>query len=134
MKLYSCQCGNRLFFENVQCVACRRTVGWCEACGEIGSFTPLENGLFECDLCHNEMRKCYNYEVEQVCNRLLPVIGNGAESTLCNSCTLTQTIPDLSVTGNRDKWRRLEQAKTQIAISTRFPGAALSIFAASAYF
>ena len=114
MKIFTCQCGNRLFFENVQCVTCGRDVGWCESCREIASFAPLENGLFTCDLCGCSARKCRNYEVEQVCNRFLTAATEGIEPSLCSACDLTATIPDLSVEGNRDRWRRLEQAKRRL--------------------
>ena len=33
---------------------------------------------------------------------------------LCLACQLTETIPDLSVAGNREKWARLEAAKRRL--------------------
>src|SRR6185437_13552408 len=33
---------------------------------------------------------------------------------LCHACQLTETIPDLSVAGNREKWSRLEAAKRRL--------------------
>jgi hypothetical protein len=114
MKTFACQCGNRLFFENVKCVACGRDVGWCEHCQGIASFVMRENGSYCCDSCGSAARKCFNYEVEQVCNHFVADAAESKEPLLCSVCQLTQTIPDLTVEGNRDKWRRLEQAKRRL--------------------
>jgi hypothetical protein len=114
MKTFACQCGNRLFFENVQCVACGRDVGWCEHCQRIASFTAEDNTGFRCHSCGTAARKCLNYEIEQVCNHFVTVPPESTEPSLCSVCLLTETIPDLTVEGNRDKWRRLEQAKRRL--------------------
>ncbi len=114
MKTFSCQCGNRLFFENTQCVSCGREVGWCEACNDLASLTLLENDLYKCDLCGQSIQKCRNYSVEQVCNRLRVPDSSNPEAALCKACELTETIPDLSIEGNREKWARLEQAKRRL--------------------
>jgi hypothetical protein len=114
MKTFACQCGNRLFFENVQCVACGRDVGWCEHCREIASFAVQEHGSFCCDLCGTVARKCSNYQVEQVCNHFVATVSEITDLALCSMCQLTETIPDLNIEGNRDKWRRLEQAKRRL--------------------
>jgi hypothetical protein len=76
--------------------------------------------------CRQPLRKCHNYLVENACNRCcVPEIGaqtNAGESApaanpvprLCSACRLTETIPDLSVAGNREKWARLEAAKRRL--------------------
>src|SRR5262249_39634581 len=48
----------------------------------------------------------------QVCNRcvLLPAEADA----LCDCCRFNDTVPDLSVSGNLEKWRRLEVAKRQL--------------------
>jgi hypothetical protein len=114
MKTFACQCGNRLFFENVQCVACGRDVGYCEQCSEVTSFSADESGDFRCEKCGAVARKCTNYQTEQVCNHFVPVSADTTEILLCSVCQLTETIPDLTIEGNRDKWRRLEQAKRRL--------------------
>ena len=113
MRTFSCQCGNRLFFENTQCLTCGHDVGWCENCHRIASFA-IDDNHFVCDSCGRAMQKCHNYSVENVCNRLLVPIDSSDEPHLCQSCVLTTTIPDLAVEVNRDKWRRLEQAKRRL--------------------
>jgi hypothetical protein len=41
--------------------------------------------------------------------------GNSAPANrLCAACQLTETIPDLSMAGNREKWARLEAAKRRL--------------------
>jgi hypothetical protein len=76
--------------------------------------------------CRQPLRKCQNYAVENVCNRCYvavpgsaPEQGSAASSPgpgnrLCTACQLTETIPDLSVPGNREKWARLEAAKRRL--------------------
>jgi hypothetical protein len=49
-----------------------------------------------------------------VCNWAIP---SGDTNPLCQSCRLTRTIPDLSVAGNEDRWRRLEAAKRRVVYS-----------------
>ena len=42
-------------------------------------------------------------------------VASGIRPTrLCSACQLTETIPDLSVAGNREKWARLEAAKRRL--------------------
>jgi hypothetical protein len=113
MRTFSCQCGIRLFFENTQCLACGRDVGWCEACGQIASFLK-HNDHFVCDNCGQVAQKCHNFSVEQVCNRFVATDPELSQDGLCTSCVLTETIPDLAIEINRVKWRRLEQAKRRL--------------------
>ncbi len=113
MRQFSCQCGNRLFFENTRCLGCGREVGWCESCNQIASFVQ-EGDHFVCDNCGQNMQKCHNYSVEHVCNRFVLPLGTSEEHQLCQSCLLTETIPDLAIEVNRSKWLRLEQAKRRL--------------------
>jgi len=142
MQTYNCTCGNRIYFENTQCVVCQKEIGWCEACSRMTALEPAgdTNGAggenaspseFVCghSNCGARLRKCQNYAVENICNRCFP--GTPAEAPqpgdvpatvessdgLCMSCELTKTIPDLSVAGNREKWARLEAAKRRLLYS-----------------
>ena len=119
MRTYVCSCGNRLFFENTQCVACGKQVGWCPSCRTIAPLNPGSNATLICGNaeCGAELSLCRNYAVEQVCNRCVAreaTIASGADLPLCDSCELTTVIPDLSVSGNREKWYRLETAKRRL--------------------
>jgi hypothetical protein len=57
--------------------------------------------------------KCQNYAEHQVCNRCVRAEAAMA-SALCDCCRFNDTIPDLTVPGNREKWRRLEAAKRRL--------------------
>jgi hypothetical protein len=54
---------------------------------------------------------CQNYSREQVCNWMLPA--DSAE-IFCDACRLNQIIPDLTVSGNRLLWQRLETGKRRL--------------------
>jgi hypothetical protein len=131
MQTYRCKCGNRLYFDNSICLTCQRDVGWCEGCGRITALEPVAvngatTGEFRCGYedCGKTIRKCHNYLVENVCNRCFVADGSpppagvstdeAAANKLCNACLLTETIPDLNVTGNREKWAGLEAAKRRL--------------------
>lgn len=91
---FSCTCGNALFFENSLCLKCGSTVGY--------------------DLAQNAMRPvsaeqvlCRNGSEFSVCNWLVPAGG----PKYCTSCDMNHMVPDLSVAGNQDSWRKMEIAK-----------------------
>src|SRR4029079_2463256 len=135
MQTFTCTCGNRLFFENTRCVVCQKEVGWCEACSRITTLEPTTDAPddvpptdFVCGYadCRRPLRKCHNYAVENVCNRCYsteqseaavlatPEAEIEATERLCQACELTETIPDLTVEGHREKWARLEAAKRRV--------------------
>ena len=117
MKTSHCNCGNRLFFENTQCVRCDSETGLCPACYFITALVPVGDGTFRCGQpdCGAIVQKCRNFAVEQVCNGLVSCSEpNVSQWSLCRECRLTRIIPDLSVPGNRDKWRALEIAKRRV--------------------
>lgn len=117
MKTFNCICGNTLFFENSQCLSCGQDVGWCPACCRISTLRHEFDGVYLCANadCRAKLAKCHNYAVENVCNRCIPL--NAAlpdPETLCDCCVYNDTIPDLSIGGNREKWGRLEAAKRRL--------------------
>ena len=59
-------------------------------------------------------RLCSNYSGPQICNWAVPVEDS---NPLCRSCQLTRTLPDLSLPGNHDAWRKLEAAKRRVLYS-----------------
>lgn len=114
MRTFACQCGNRLFFENVQCVTCGSEVGWCENCSEMASFVRNSDDAYICGNCGHAVTKCFNFSDQQVCNRFCTSEAEALQPELCSACQLTETIPDLSVEGNHRKWGRLEQTKRRL--------------------
>lgn len=114
MKIYTCQCGNTLHFENSQCVACQREVGWCPHCRGIRAMEPAaEQPGYVCLHCHSHLRKCINYSLHQVCNRW--VVNDGQHNaTFCDYCRFNATIPDISIPENKQHWYQIEVAKRRL--------------------
>lgn len=100
MKLFACPtCSQRLYFENAQCLACGTHVLYdCRQAGFVPAGTP-------------GVAACAN-ATECDCNW-----ATGEERPFCEACQLDQTIPDMSVHGNRDRWRRVERAKKRALYS-----------------
>ncbi|MDT3778155.1 putative zinc-binding metallopeptidase [Nitrospira sp. MA-1] len=117
MKMFTCHCGNTLFFENIHCLSCNSEVGWCPACHRMSGLLVSPDGGYRCGYtaCHAPLLKCHNYVVEQVCNRCLQAGPNDQLVTqLCDYCRYNETIPDLTVEGNRECWYRLETGKRRL--------------------
>ena len=104
-----------LHFENVSCRSCRRLTGFSPASGTLRPFERAgalwrddDGGLHH--LCANRAR-------HGVCNWM--VADDGASPNafaapvepFCVACRLNRVIPDLTVAGNLELWRALEQAK-----------------------
>ncbi len=125
MRTFTCVCGSALFFENSQCLECGRDVGWCPKCRSMVALLP-ESGTFRCanGVCGTRLLKCANYLHENVCNRCVEI--GSDQQVLCDCCRLTDTIPDLSVQGNRDKWYRLEAAKRRLVYDLNLLGLPLN--------
>jgi hypothetical protein len=63
-------------------------------------------------------RRCENFDSPAGCNWLLPdEAGVNPAQTLCISCRLNRTIPDLSFAENRVLWGRIEVAKRRVISS-----------------
>jgi hypothetical protein len=99
MKLFSCEhCQQTLYFENDHCVSCRAAV----------AYDPDGARLV---LLREPARLCRNGRDLQACNWLLPA---GSDAQYCASCALSEIIPDLSIAGNDQAWRRIEAAKRRL--------------------
>ncbi len=125
MKTSHCRCGNRLFFDNTQCVRCGSVTGLCPECYFITSLIPLDGDVYRCghDDCQAEVRKCFNYASEGICNGLVATADTRTGGwNLCRECRLTRVIPNLSVPGNREKWRALESAKRRVLYTVQALG------------
>ncbi len=115
MKTFRCNCDITVFFENTKCVACDHDLGWCPGCRNVTTLLPDTDGRFRCgnEDCKKVLAKCHNYAVEHVCNRCYEVADTGA-GEFCDYCRFNDTIPDLTVPGNRDMWQRHEAAKRRL--------------------
>jgi len=114
MRRYQCNCGNTLFFDNSLCVNCGMELGFCPTCKNLVPLLKTEIG-YRCgnDACGASLSKCSNYTQYQVCNRCV-VLSTTEGQELCECCHFNQTIPDLTIPGNLERWRRLESAKRRL--------------------
>ena len=115
MKTFHCnRCGNLVFFENIACERCQATLGFIPALSQIAAFEgDDENGWrsLHPDASGELFRRCHNYQVEAVCNWMVPATD---ANPLCDACRLTHTIPNLDVPEHRLYWYRLETAKRRL--------------------
>ncbi len=117
MKSFVCKCNNTIFYENSRCVCCGSELGWCPTCKRMTALVPDENERFRCGNsdCNAVLSKCKNYSIEAVCNRCIDVSGEEPRANgLCDYCDFNDTIPDLAIAGNREMWKRLEEAKRRL--------------------
>ena len=115
MRKFFCDCGNRLYFENTQCLACGREVSWCPVCRTLTALNTAGSAL-RCGSCETELSKCANWINYDVCNRSVVASPGSlpAEPQRCDCCRYNDTIPDLTLPGNLEHWRSLEQAKRRL--------------------
>ena len=115
MKTFHCEaCGNLVFFENVQCVKCGHALGFLPPTGELSALEAADDGTWRplaAGSGHQLYRACLNGRDHRVCNWMVPASDS---NPFCVSCRLNQTIPDLSVAGNQERWYKLEKAKRRI--------------------
>ncbi|PQO48186.1 hypothetical protein C5Y93_00445 [Blastopirellula marina] len=113
MQTFQCVCQSKLFFGSTHCVSCDRTVAMCPACRKVSAMEPQTDGTWICQHkgCKTKLRPCQNRLDHAACNRGVRV---DDEQELCTTCRLNQVIPDLTVDGNLEKWKRLEAAKRRV--------------------
>ncbi len=104
-----------IFFDNSQCLACGRELGFCPTCRNLTALLPNDQGNYTCARpeCGAALVKCFNYAQHNVCNRCVTV-EHAAPGDLCDCCRFNETIPDLSIAGNRERWYLLEAAKRRL--------------------
>ena len=100
MRHYQCVCGNVLFFDNSTCLQCGAEVGYDV---QVDQMVVLDG--------QTPFQRCENGLTYGICNWTVPA---GGPETLCASCQLNRTIPDLTVPANVDAWHKLEIAKRRI--------------------
>ena len=115
MKIFHCNhCDHLLFFENTTCLKCGHQVAYLPDIALMSSLDPMEDGTWRSPILQaagKTYRLCKNYTDEQICNWAVPA---SDPESLCASCRLTRTIPDLSQPGHRPAWYRLEMAKRRV--------------------
>jgi hypothetical protein len=110
MKTFRCVCGARVFFDNTQCLSCRRELGFLSEAGTVlGLERPSDDGVHA--TAYGPCRKCENYSARGVCNWLLPA---DAKESLCRACRLNHVVPDFSKPDNLELWAEVEKAKRRL--------------------
>lgn len=107
MQRFNCECGQPLFFDSVQCERCARGVGFDP---ELQQMVTLDDDR------SSTHRVCANSSQHGVCNWL---VAHHSDESLCESCRLTQVIPNLSDPANLQRWARLEAAKRRLLYSIK---------------
>jgi hypothetical protein len=113
-KVWPCRCGQSLFFRNSQCLACSAALGYQPEHSRLSSLQPGElagTWRLDADPQAGLFRRCANLDSPAACNWLLADQGSDG---LCLACSLNQTIPDLSIIENHERWRKVETAKRRL--------------------
>lgn len=118
MKVFHCShCRHLVFFENTRCMNCGHVLAYVPDLAVIAAMAPQPADLWRMQgrgSGRRRFRLCLNYSQENICNW---AIAAEDPSPLCESCRLTQVIPNLSVPGYREAWFRLEAAKRRLIYS-----------------
>jgi hypothetical protein len=119
LRAYRCPCGCPVFFRNSQCLSCDTPLGYEPYLGRVFALAPgPEDGAWRLadavESGEKSFRRCVNLDSPAGCNWL---VAARDPHTLCISCRLNRTIPDLSVSGNNEKWRRIVLAKRRLVSS-----------------
>jgi len=117
MKLFACQCGNLVHFENDRCIACQARL----------AFAPEREAMVAFDAEPPSLhRLCKNKLDHEACNWL---VSAADQNPFCRACRLNEVIPDLSDPEGRTAWLKIEQAKRRLVytlLSWRLPLASKS--------
>ena len=126
-RAYQCQCGRPVFLGNSECLACHTPLGYVvERLGVVPlAQVAMADGLEPSNETYAvfddspglQYRRCANFLTAAGCNWMRPMsadVMDGDVSRYCLSCSLTRTIPDLSLPGGGERWRKLEQAKRRL--------------------
>lgn len=112
MKVFHCDhCNQLLFFENVVCVRCGRALAYVPELMDLVSLDPIGGDRWMSPRAGRPLRLCRNYATHDVCN---VAVDADDPNTLCRSCRLTRTIPNLSRPANQGRWYDLEVAKRRL--------------------
>ena len=119
---FRCRCERSIFFRNSFCIGCQSPLGYVPELGELKSLTPgSAPDTWRVEGSDVDYRQCANLHTPAGCNWLVAATDT---STLCISCRLTRTIPDLSDPDNARYWLALETAKRRLVsqlLSLRLP-------------
>jgi hypothetical protein len=111
MKLFKCRnCGQVLNFENVKCERCGRRLGYLAEGATLTAVEPAGGEWLSPAAPSRRFRFCANAEYD-ACNWL---VSAASEERYCLACRHNRTVPDLGVSENVVRWRKLELAKHRL--------------------
>lgn len=111
MKIFTCECGNRVFFENTRCLRCGRALGFLPDQMRVAALESAGDVLFAALPDGARYRRCMNGVQHGVCNWMVPEAEPGA---FCAACRLNEIIPNLGKPENLERWQSVEQAKRRL--------------------
>jgi hypothetical protein len=116
VKTFHCTaCQALVFFENTQCLSCGRSLAYFPDRAEMLALESAGDDTWH-SVRENVVEKktyklCANFKDHGTCNWALR---SDDPESLCCSCTLTHTIPNLEIPGNLEAWAKLETAKRRL--------------------
>jgi len=129
-RAYRCQCGRPVFLRNSECLACHTPLGYVIDRLGVMPLAPAVGGGAQPDTFTvfgdphgNTYRRCANLMTPAACSWMVPAARDGEQLPpdtqglapgYCLACSVTRTIPDLSVESNGELWRKLETAKRRL--------------------
>ncbi|MCY1507349.1 hypothetical protein D9M68_416230 [compost metagenome] len=129
-RAYRCQCGRPVFLRNSECLACHTPLGYVIDRLGVVPLAPAEGegALPDTFTVFGDphgatYRRCANLMTPAACNWMvaqpregetIPADTQGHAPGYCLSCSVTRTIPDLSVAANGELWCKLEMAKRRL--------------------
>jgi hypothetical protein len=118
MRVFHCDhCQQLVFFENVQCLACKHTLAYLPDVAEVGSLEKIDDATWQAlapEAAGRQYRLCENYSQANVCNWAIPA---DDPNPYCFSCRLTRVIPALDRPSHGNAWYALETAKRRLIYS-----------------
>ena len=119
VRVYTCQCGQPIYFVNSQCLSCGAPLGYDP---EQGNTMSLAQGTqpgtwLESHSAEPNFVFCANRNSPASCNWLLPESEKHQHAGLCRACRLNRTVPKLDDPQHPDNgelWGRVEQAKRRV--------------------
>ncbi len=120
---FKCRCGRPVFFMNSRCLACGTPLGYDPVIGRVLPLEPVEDGsgrwrgFGEGNTTDLSYAACANLHTPAACNWLVrsdDAAATALVTPFCIACRLNRTIPDLSIAGNGERWRRIEMAKRRL--------------------
>lgn len=111
MKDFYCTCGQRIYFDNTECLACGRQLRFDPEQHTMVALDASDEDALLVDQSGRRFRDCRNRTQYRACNWILP---ESEAQPYCRSCRLNKVVPHLERPGNVRHWSKLEAAKRHL--------------------